>query len=52
MKAYPDEPLRVEVLATIPVLSRGWTDSAQVRLLGERWVKARRRRCEACGVVR
>lgn len=50
LDAYPDEPLSVEVLATIRLSSQGWTDLAQVRLLGERWVKEKRRRCESCGV--
>ncbi len=50
LDTYPDEPLRVEVLDTIPVLPKGWTDLAHVRLLGENWVKARRQRCQACGV--
>lgn len=52
LDTYPDEPLSVEVLATIPLSSRGWTDLVQVRLLGERWVKAKRKRCETCRVVR
>jgi hypothetical protein len=38
-----------EVLATIPVSSTGWTDLADVKLAGENWVKAKRRRCRACG---
>ncbi|MCA1602159.1 MAG: hypothetical protein LC776_11125 [Acidobacteria bacterium] len=47
---YPDGALRVEVLATIPVSSKGWTDLADVRLAGENWIKAKRQRCQACGV--
>lgn len=49
LEAYPDGPQRAEVLATIPVLPQGWTDLAHVRLTGENWVKARRRRCHTCG---
>ncbi|MGH3824149.1 MAG: hypothetical protein ACRDRA_15165 [Pseudonocardiaceae bacterium] len=30
-----------EVLDTIPVLPVGWTDLAEVRQLGERWMRAR-----------
>ena len=30
-----------EVLETIPVTSCGWTDLAEVRLLGQRWLRAR-----------
>ncbi|MGH3802281.1 MAG: hypothetical protein ACRDTD_19530, partial [Pseudonocardiaceae bacterium] len=40
----------IEVLATIPVSSKGWTDLADVKLAGENWVKAKRRRCQTCGV--
>jgi hypothetical protein len=40
----------VAVLATIPVSSTGWTDLTDVKLAGENWVKAKRRRCQACGV--
>ena len=50
LETYPDETLRVPVRATIPVSSRGWTDIAHVRLIGENWVKAKRQRCKACGV--
>ena len=52
METYPDEALRVEVLDTIPVSSKGWTDLADVRLAGENWVKARRQRCQKCGYIR
>jgi hypothetical protein len=38
------------VLATIPVSSTGWTDLADVKLAGENWVKAKRRRCPTCGM--
>lgn len=31
----------VGVLDTIPVASRGWTDLAEVRVVGERWVRGR-----------
>jgi hypothetical protein len=48
MEANPDEV--VTVLATIPVSSTGWTDLADVRLAGENWVKAKRQRCQTCGV--
>lgn len=50
LQAYPDESPRVEVLDTITLLSKSWTDVAQVRRTGEKWVKDRRRRCRACGV--
>ena len=50
LETYPDEPLKVEVLATIPVLPKGWTDQPQVRRVGEAWVKAKRKRCKTCGV--
>jgi hypothetical protein len=50
LETYPDAPLRVKVLDTIPVSPQGWTDLGHVRLLGENWVKARRQRCQACGV--
>ena len=30
-----------EVLGTIPVLPVGWTDLAELRTLGQRWVRAR-----------
>ena len=52
MGTYPDESLKVgiEVLATIPVSSQGWTDLAEVTRVGESWVKAKRQRCRACGV--
>ncbi|MGH3940442.1 MAG: hypothetical protein ACRDTG_17755 [Pseudonocardiaceae bacterium] len=50
LETYPDEPLRVEVLATMPVSSKGWTDLADVKLAGENWVKARRKRCQKCEI--
>ncbi len=51
LETYPDEPLRVDILVdTIPVSPKGWTDLAHVRLVGESWVKAKRRRCQRCGV--
>ncbi len=49
-KQLEAEPLNVDVLATIPVSSKGWTDLAHVRLTGENWVKANCQRCQACGV--
>lgn len=52
MKTYPDVSFKagIEVLATIPVSSQGgWTDLADVRCAGEKWVKANPRRCQACG---
>jgi hypothetical protein len=30
-----------DLLDTIPVLPAGWTDQAEVRQLGERWMRAR-----------
>ncbi len=50
LETYPDDKLRVETLATIPVSPTGWTDLADVKLAGENWVKARRKRCQKCGV--
>lgn len=50
LETYPDETLRVEVLATVPVSSKGWADIADVRRVGENWVKAKRKRCQTCGV--
>lgn len=52
MKTYPDEPLRANVLTTIPVSSKGWIDLNQIKILGEKWAEAKRRRCQACGVIR
>lgn len=52
LRAYPDEPSRATVLTTIPVSSKGWIDLDQIRILGEKWVKAKRKRCQACGVIR
>jgi len=51
LEAYSDKPLKVEVLDTIPVLPKGWTDIAHVRRIGENWVRAKRQRCQKCGVV-
>ncbi len=48
LDTYPDQPLRVEILDTIPVLPKGWTDLAHVKRTGENWVKARRQRCQTC----
>ena len=50
LEAHPGEPPMAEVLATIPVSSKGWTDMADVKLAGENWVKAKRQRCRTCGV--
>ena len=50
LEAYPGEPPTAEVLATIPVSSKGWTDMADVKLAGENWVKAKRQPCRTCGV--
>jgi hypothetical protein len=44
MEAYPDEPPRADVLGTAPVSPRGWTDLTDVRLAGEKWVRANRHR--------
>lgn len=41
MTTYPDKPLTVPVLATIPVPSSGWTDLAQIRFVGERWLRTK-----------
>jgi hypothetical protein len=30
-----------EVLGTIPVLPAGWTDLAEIRALGQRWIRGR-----------
>jgi hypothetical protein len=50
LEAYSDKPSMTEVLATIPVSSKGWTDIADVKLAGENWVKAKRRPCRTCGM--
>jgi len=50
LDTYPDELLKVEVLDTIPVLPKGWADMAHVKRTGENWVKAKRKRCQTCGV--
>jgi hypothetical protein len=31
-----------DVLDTIPVLPAGWTDLAEVRQLGQKWIRVRR----------
>lgn len=41
METYPDEPLRVKVLATIEVSPQGWADLAEVRRVGQRWLRSR-----------
>jgi len=30
-----------EVLDTIPVLPKGWSDLAEIRVLGQRWLRGR-----------
>lgn len=51
LETYPDEPLPTDILvATIPVFPTGWIDLGQVRRVGEAWVKAKRKRCQTCGV--
>jgi hypothetical protein len=50
LETYPDEPLKVKILATVRVLPKGWTDIDHVRRIGENWVKVRRKRCQKCGV--
>ncbi|MCA1600384.1 MAG: hypothetical protein LC776_01635 [Acidobacteria bacterium] len=40
-KTYPDVPLAVLALATIPMSSSGWTDFDQIRLVGEQWLRNR-----------
>lgn len=40
-ETYPDKPLTVPVLATIPVSASGWVDLAQIRLVAERWLRTR-----------
>lgn len=39
METYPDTSVAVPVLATITVSSSGWTDLAQIRLVGEQWLR-------------
>jgi hypothetical protein len=51
LETYPDEPLKVEVSDSIPVLPKGWTDMAHVKRTGKNWVKAKRKRGQKCGVV-
>jgi hypothetical protein len=50
LQACPDGPSRGEALDTITVPSKNWTDLAQVRRTGEKWVNARRQRCHTCGM--
>jgi len=50
LETYPDEPLKVEVFDTIPVLPKGWTEMDYVRRIGENWVRVRRKRCQKCGI--
>lgn len=50
LETYLHETPRVEVLARLHVSLQGWTDLAHVRLVGESWVKAKRQRCQKCGV--
>jgi hypothetical protein len=38
LETYPDQGLRVETLATIPVSPKGWADIPHVQRLGEAWV--------------
>jgi len=33
------DPATTPVMATIPVARKGWTDHAQIRSVGERWVR-------------
>jgi len=48
LDTYPDQALKVPVLDTIPVQTKGWTDLAHVRRLGEAWVSTKRKRCQTC----
>lgn len=41
MQTYPGESNNVPVLATIPVSSSGWTDVADIRAAGQRWLRTR-----------
>jgi hypothetical protein len=50
LDSYPDVCLKAEVLDTISVSPKGWTDLPHVRRVGEAWVKTKRQRCQACGV--
>ena len=36
-----DHTTTAEVLDTIPVAPTGWTDLAEIRLLGQRWLRQR-----------
>ena len=38
-----------EILDTIPVSPKGWTDTAEIRLTGENWVRTKHPRCPMCG---
>ncbi len=48
LNTYLDEALRVTVLDTIPVPSTGWTDVAEVRMVGENWIRVKRKHCQTC----
>lgn len=50
MDTSPDNTLKVKIFDTIPVSPSGWTDQAEVRRAGEKWVTAHRERCKTCGV--
>jgi hypothetical protein len=41
METYPDQPLAVPVLAKVAVSTSGWTDLAEIHLVGQRWLRQR-----------
>ena len=41
LETYPDEQSGTGVLATIAVSPKGWTDLAEVRRVGQRWLRSR-----------
>ncbi|MGH3914775.1 MAG: hypothetical protein ACRDTC_15405 [Pseudonocardiaceae bacterium] len=42
----------VDILDTIPVATSGWTDLAEIRLAGQRWLGRQRTRQDAKGAPR
>jgi hypothetical protein len=49
LETYPDRPLTLPVLATVPVPRQGWTDTIEVQRVGEAWMRDKRQRCPTCG---
>jgi len=52
LEAYSDKPSMAEVLATIPVSSKGWTDIADVKLAGKIGLKQNVSPARSAGCIR